>query len=116
MAGGTLSSSGTLLRAATPGGGPLSPGERAPQPLAQAASSPLRAQLGDQRLHLREGALSQPCEVVELRLHLAGVTAEEEQSGLGGQGHAENGLRDRVVQLARQLVTGAGRSQLLALR
>ncbi len=61
----------------------------------------LGAQLGDQHAHLGERGVGQRREAVELPVDSFAVVAGQQQERPGGEGHGEDRLRDRVVQLAR---------------
>jgi hypothetical protein len=61
-----------------------------------------RAQLGDERAQLAEGAAGHLLQAIELLGDLCRIALQEQASGLGGERGAKDHLADRIVQLARQ--------------
>ncbi len=75
----------------------------------------LRAQLGNQCLHFGERAPGQLVQPIQLSPHPTGIAIQQQQCRLRGEGHAENGLRHRIVQLAHQAMALLRHGQLLQL-
>ena len=74
-----------------------------------------RPELAHERAHLGERVARQLLEPVEQRRHPLGVLREAHARGLGGEVHAEHGLRGRVVQLPGQGGALLGGRRLLGL-